>query len=166
MIGCVQIMINGQVSTMTYTNPPQDSTVAVSTDTTFISTEEKFQRYIMDKMISLGFRLTTDANRADYIVVYSYKIGDGKGEAYSSPDYVVSGKTATSSATYPRYFHIVLVDRKASAQRKEPVFAFQGEVHGSSSSTNDTFVTKYLIDQIFANYSKSVEDVHFSAVFK
>jgi hypothetical protein len=159
-------MIHGRVSTMTYSTPPQNSTCAMRTDSELILAEERFQGYIGGKLVSLGFQLTNDAKGADYLVIYSYRTGEGEPEVYRSPDDGLRGKTVASNSTYPRYVHIGLVDRKASLEMRKTIFAFWGEVYGSSASTNDEFVTEYLIDQIFANYGQNVADVHFRAAFK
>ncbi len=131
------------------------------TNTMLTLTEQKVQRHIIDKLSSLGFKQIADAKKVDYIVVYSYDIGSGQTYVSISPDFVFGGQKVSSQTEYSRYFQIGLVDRKASMQLTKIIYAFQGEVYSSGSSSNIVYLAKYFIDQIFTNYGQNIDDKRF-----
>jgi hypothetical protein len=153
--GC---FVKGVVSSATYKLPSEYSTYSIKTDTIQTLTEQRIQGYIIDKMSSYGFKKIDDVNKAEYALVYSYKIGGGKTVVSSTYIYVLDSKKMTSSTEYPRYFQIGLIDQKASKEANKIIFAWQGEVYSKGVSSNIINVAKYFIEQIFSEYGQNTYD--------
>jgi hypothetical protein len=157
-LACAPGIISGRISTATYYPYPANATFFVVPSDRLTLTEKNLQNLIAREMEKLGFMRSTESNKADLAVVYSYSIGAGSTSVSSSPDFVWGGQKVESSTKYPRYFSVGIIDRRKTINSKEPVFVWQGEIYSSGSSSNIAWLAESFIPELFKWYGKNVSD--------
>ena len=152
---CAPSIISGRISTATYQSYPTNATFFVVPSDKLTLTEKNLQNLIAMEMEKLGFKRSTESNKADLAVIYSYSIGAGSTSVSSSPDFVWGGQKVGSSTEYPRYFSVGIIDRAKTINLKEPVFIWQGEIYSSGSSSNIAWLAESFVPELFKWYGKN-----------
>ena len=153
--------IGGSVSSAVYQEIPLEKTFYIIESEKQTLTETNIQSLLARELESRGLHRTDSFNNADYLVEYTYSVGDGTTSLSSMPDPVFGGHQVSSVTNYPRYFQVSMIDVAASNREKKHVYSWQAEIYSSGSSKNISWLAESFVPVLFEHYGQTVSNEAF-----
>ncbi len=153
--------LDGTVSAVSYSAPPQPPTFIVISPDSLSLTERNISALIEAKMSKRGYQKANSIESANVGVMYKYSI-DPSGSISSVPNYSTGGQATYT--TYPRHFMIGVIDLQKSKVPERIEFLWQGELYSAGTSRNISLLAPYFIDVLFENYGTTVSNKSFSKI--